>query len=689
MRFYVLSVSAAIILGLSIGYVTMAKVSGQNKKSQGPEIHGFDTANLDKTKNACTDFYQYAAGGWMATHPIPAAYPQWGSFVVLRDKNADVLHSILEDSARNTSAKKGSTEQKIGDFYASCMDTAAIEAQGIKPLEPEFQRIDKVSDVKSLMDEVARLHTVGVPVMFFFRAGQDAKNSSEIIGNLGQGGLGLAERGYYTQTDNRSKQIRDEYMKHVIKMFQLLGDNDEKAAAEAQAAIAIESKLADVSMTNIERRDPNAQYHRMPPAQLNAMTKNISWPDYFAKIGQKKTTDVNVAQPKFFAGLDDYLTSIPIADWKSYMRWHVINAAAPNLSDKFVEEDFNFRGKVLNGTTENQPRWKRCVDNTDRRLGEALGKAYVESAFTPEAKAHAKQMVDNLIAALRDDLSTLSWMSDATRKQATIKLEAFAKKIGYPDKWRDYSALNIDRGPFINNILRSSQFELNRNLARIGQPVDKTEWGMTPPTVNASYSPQTNTITFPAGILQPPFYDPKADDAVNYGGMGAVIGHEMTHGFDDQGSQFDADGNLKNWWTPEDKKNFNERALCVEKQFDGFVVNGNLHEQGKLVLGESIADLGGLAISYAAFEKSLQGKPRPANIDGFTPEQRFFLGWAQVWASNIRPEYAEVMVKTNPHPLAQFRVNGPLSNMTAFAEAFSCKAGDPMVRPPDLRCVIW
>ena len=688
MRFYVLSVSVAIILGVSIGYVTMTKASAQTKKTQGPEIHGFDTANLDRSQNACTDFYKFAAGGWMANHPIPAAYPQWGSFVVLRDKNADVLHSILEDSSRNTSAKKGSTEQKIGDFYASCMDTAAIEAQGIKPLEPEFQRIEKITDVKSLMDEVAHLHTTGVPVMFFFRAGQDAKNSSEVIGNLGQGGLGLAERGYYTQTDKRSVEIRDEYLKHIVRMFELLGDNNEKAVAEAQAAIAIESKLAEVSMTAIERRDPDSQYHRMPPAQLDTMMKNISWPDYFAKIGQRRTTDVNVGQPKFFAGLDGYLTSVSIADWKSYLRWHVINAAAASLSDKFVDEDFHFRGKVLNGTKENQPRWKRCVENTDRRLGEALGKAYVESAFTPEAKAHAKQMVDNLIAALRDDLSTLSWMSDATRKQATIKLEAFAKKIGYPDKWRDYSALTINRGPFIENIMRSSQFELNRNLARIGQPVDKTEWGMTPPTVNASYSPQTNTITFPAGILQPPFYDPKADDAVNYGGMGAVIGHEMTHGFDDQGSRFDADGNLKNWWTPEDKKNFNERATCVEKQFDGFVV-GNLHEQGKLVLGESIADLGGLAVSYAAFKKSMAGKPRPANIDGFTPEQRFFLGWAQVWASNITPEYAEVMVKTNPHPLAQFRVNGPLSNMTTFAEAFSCKAGDPMVRPPDLRCVIW
>jgi len=689
MRYLVLCTIAALVVGLSVGYGVMAKISNDSSQSKTQTIHGFDASNLDRSANACHDFYQFADGGWMSKNPIPAAYPTWGSFNQLADKNQEVLHKILDDASHNTTAKKGTTEQKIGDFYASCMDTAEIEKAGTKPLDPEFAAIEKINNLQSLMDEVARLHTIRVNAMFFFGAGQDVKDSTKVIGQLGQGGLGLPERDYYTRTDERSKHIRDEYVKHVAKMLELLGDAPDKAAAEANAVMAIETKLAESSQTAIQRRDPNSQYHMYSQAQLSDLTKNINWTEYFKDIHHPQTGSINVGQPDFFKNLDSYLTSIPLADWKAYLRWHLIDAAAGALPEKFEAEDFNFKGKVLSGTTEELPRWKRCVGTTDRRLGEALGKEYVENTFTPETKAHAKQMVENLIAALKEDLSTLSWMSDATRKNAIIKLEAFTKKIGYPDKWRDYSALNVDRGPFIDDILRSSQFDFNRNLSEIGKPVDKTQWGMTPPTVNAYYSPQRNEIVFPAGILQPPFYDPKADDAVNYGGMGAVIGHEMTHGFDDQGSQFDAEGNLKNWWTPEDKKNFDARAKCVETQFDSFVVNGNLHEKGKLVLGESIADLGGLTISYKAFEKSLEGKPRPKNIDGFTPEQRFFLGWAQVWASNIRPEYAEVMVNTNPHPLARFRVNGPLSNMPAFAEAFGCKTGDEMVRPPDQRCVIW
>jgi putative endopeptidase len=422
-------------------------------------------------------------------------------------------------------------------------------------------------------------------------------------------------------------------------------------------------------------------------ADLKTLTPNFSWEAYFKAAEHPELKEINVGQPDFFKALDAQLTATPIGDWKTYLRWHLVNTAAPGLPEKFVAEDFDFRGKTLTGAKEIQPRWKRCVQATDRVLGEALGQVYVQKYFPPEAKARALEMVHNLIAALRDDLQTLPWMGSDTRTQATAKLEAFAVKIGYTDKWRDYSALKIDRTSFAENQLRGAEFDFARRLNKIGKPVDRTEWGMTPPTVNAYNNSSMNEIVFPAGILQPPFYDPKADDAVNYGGMGAVIGHEITHGFDDHGSKFDGQGNLKDWWSPEDLKNFKTRAACVSNQFDAYVVDGDLHENGNLVLGESIADLGGLTIAYAAYEKSIAGRPRPPDKDGFTPEQRFFLGWAQVWGANERIEFARLMANTNPHPLARFRGNGPLSNMAEFAKAFGCKKGEPMVR--EQACKIW
>jgi putative endopeptidase len=425
----------------------------------------------------------------------------------------------------------------------------------------------------------------------------------------------------------------------------------------------------------------------MKLAELQAMTPDFSWAGYFKAIGHPNLSESNVGQPEYFKALDAQLTTTSLEDWKTYLRWHVVNDAATALPDKFVMEDFDFRGRALRGAKEIQPRWKRCVQATDRNLGEALGQVYVQKYFPPEAKAHALEMVHNLVGALREDLPTLSWMGPETKAQAIGKLEAFGIKIGYPDKWRDYSALKIERASYLQNELRGAEFEFQRQVNKVGKPVDRTEWGMTPPTVNAYYRSSMNEIVFPAGILQPPFYDPKADDAVNYGGMGAVIGHEITHGFDDQGSKFDAKGNLKNWWSPEDLKNFKERSQCVSDQFDGYVVEGDLHENGKLVLGESIADLGGLTISYAAYEKSLQGKPRPVDKDGFTPEQRFFLGWAQVWGANMRMENARLLTNTDPHPLPRFRGNGPLSNMAEFAKAFGCQKGEAMVRGQV--CKIW
>jgi putative endopeptidase len=649
-------------------------------------VHGFDTANLDRTCKPCEDFYQFAMGGWMKANPIPPEYSTWGSFTVLLDKNQQGLRQILEAAAK-ANAAAGSNERKIGDFYASCMDTTAVEAAGTKPLEAELLNIAQIKGATDLQAEAARLQENGIDAMFRFGSRQDAKDSTQVIASAAQGGLGLPDRDYYLREDEKSKKLRDDYVKHVAKMFELLGDSSDKAAVEAGTVMAIETSLAKASMSNVDRRDPNKTYHRMKLVELRALTASFSWEAYFKAIGHPQLAETNVGQPDFFKALDAQLTATPVEDWKTYLRWHLLDATAPGLSEKFVAEDFEFHGKALRGAKEILPRWKRCVQATDRNLGEALGQLYVQKYFPPEAKARALEMVHNLTAALHDDLQTLPWMGPETRAQATAKLEAFGVKIGYPDKWRDYSALKIDRASYMQNELRGAEFEFQRQLNKVGKPVDRTEWGMTPPTVNAYNRSSMNEIVFPAGILQPPFYDPKADDAVNYGGMGAVIGHEITHGFDDQGSKFDAKGNLKDWWSADDLKNFKERSQCVSDQFDGYVVDGDLHENGKLVLGESIADLGGLTISYAAYEKSLQGKQRPPDKDGFTPEQRFFLGWAQVWGANMRLENARLLTNTDPHPLPRFRGNGPLSNMAEFAKAFGCQKGEAMVRGQ--ACKIW
>jgi putative endopeptidase len=677
-----------VVFAIIVCCASLARVNARasTRAADSPGYWGFDTANLDKSCKPCDDFFQFAMGGWMKSNPIPPEYSTWGSFTVLADKNQQALRQILE-AAEKSSAPAGSNERKVGDFYASCMDTAAIDSAGTKPIDADLQRIAEIKNARELQTLAARLQQQGVAVMFRFTSNQDAKDSTQVIATALQGGLGLPERDYYLRDDEKSKKLRDDYAKHVAKMLELLGDSPDKAQTEAATVLHIETSLAKASMSNVDLRDPIKTYHKMKIAELQTLTPDFSWDSYLKAAGHPDVAEMNVAQPEFFKALDAQLTATPLDDWKTYFRWHVLDSAAPALPEKFVNEDFDFRGRVVTGAKQIQPRWKRCVQSTDRNLGEALGQVYVQKYFSPEAKAHALEMVRNLIAALRDDLKTLPWMGPDTRTQATAKLEAFAVKIGYPDKWRDYSALKVDPASYLQNVERGAEFEFQRRLNKIGKPVDRTEWGMTPPTVNAYNNSSMNEIVFPAGIMQPPFYDPKADDAVNYGGMGAVIGHEITHGFDDHGSQFDAHGNLKNWWSPEDLKNFKERAQCVSDQFDGYVVDGDLHENGKLVLGESIADLGGLTISYAAYEKSLQGKPRPLDKDGFTPEQRFFLGWAQVWGANERLEYARLMANTNPHPLPRFRGNGPLSNMAEFARAFACKKGDAMVR--EKTCKIW
>jgi predicted metalloendopeptidase len=681
---------AAIFVFLActgIGILRAAQDSG-GAKSSSPASHGVDLTILDKTCKPCDDFFHYASGEWLAKNPIPAAYPSWGRFNELAERNRELLHQILEQAAANTQASAGSNERKIGDFYASCMDEKQINATGAKPLDAEFARIDAVQSARELQEEVARLQGLGVRALFDFGSTQDEKNSSQVIGGADQGGLGLPDRDYYTKTDDKSRQVRQQYQEHVSKMLALVGEDAAKAATEAKAIVELETKLADASLTRVERRDPEKTYHKMNRSDLRALTPNWSWEDYFQEIGYSNIDFVDVSAPKFFETMSQALKETPLETWKTYLRWHLVNSTAPYLSDAFVDEDFNFKGRVLQGTQELLPRWKRCVTATDRQLGEALGQIYVQKYFPPEAKARALEMVNHLTEALHDDLQTLPWMGPATRKQALTKLAAFTRKIGYPDRWRDYSAYAVDRGPYALNQLRGAQFEFKRDLNKIGKPVDRNEWGMTPPTVNAYYNSERNEIVFPAGIMQPPFFDPNADDASNYGAMGAVIGHEMTHGFDDQGRKFDAQGNLRDWWTPEDEKNFNDRAACVEKQFDSYVVQDDLHENGKLVLGESIADLGGLNLAYRALQKAEKGK-KPALIGGLTADQRFFLSYAQIWAANDRPEFERLMVNTNPHPLGRFRAIAAPSNMPEFARAFDCKEGNAMARPPAIRCQIW
>jgi putative endopeptidase len=648
----------------------------------------FDVAGMDPSTAACTNFYQYANGGWLKANPIPAAYPAWGIGNVLQEKNRDVLRQILDAAASNAKARKGSNEQKVGDYYASCMDEAKIEAEGLKPIQAELDLVSKVTDQKSLQAEIQHLHSFGYNAVFGSGSNRDFKNAADVIIGIQQGGLGLPTRDYYFNADPRSKMIRDEYVKHVAKMFELMGDDSSKAASEAQAVMDLETKLAEASKAPVDLREPEKLYHRMPMAAVKDLAPTFNWVSYAQKVAHSKA-DVNVATPDFFKAMETQLTARSMVDWRAYLRWNIINRAASGLSAKFVDEDFHFKGTVLSGTKENLPRWKRCAAGTDGALGEALGAVYVQKAFPPAAKARALAMVRNLEAALKSDIGTLSWMGDDTRKQAIVKLDAFLNKIGYPDKWRDYSKLKIDRSSYQANRFRVGAFNEQRDWNKLGKPVDRMEWAMSPPTVNAYYNPQNNEIVFPAGILQSPFFDAEADDALNYGAMGAVIGHEMTHGFDDQGAKFSSTGNLANWWSDADLKAFKDRAQCIISQFDGFEVQPGLHENGKLVVGESIADLGGLVVAYAAFQKSMEGKPRPANIDGFTPEQRFFLAFARVWAGSVRPETERLLVNLDPHPLGRFRGTAPLTNMPQFAAAFQCKEGDKMVRPAKDRCVIW
>ena len=643
------------------------------------------TANMDMTVNPCVDFYQYACGTWMANNPIPADQSSWGTFNVLADRNRAILRGILEKASVDD-PKRSPAEQKIGDFYASCMDEPGIEKLGSEPLDPELKRIDAIKSKDAVLDELVRLQLSGVGAFFSFSSEPDPKNSNLTIGQADQGGLGLPDRDYYLKDDPKSVKLREQYVAHVQKMLELLGEPPAKAAADSQAVMHIETDLAKGSLDLVSRRDPNQVYHKMSVKELAALTPNLDWPKYFTAMGTPSFTALDVSVPDFFKALNAVLTNTSLADLKSYLRWQLLRSQAPLLAKAFVDENFHFFGQTLTGAQELEPRWKRCVEATDGDLGFALGQKYVEQAFPPDAKARVLSMVQEIEKMLREDVQSLDWMTPATKEQALVKLRGVTNKIGYPDKWRDYSSIQIVRGQAVANNQRATEFEVHRQLNKIGRPVDRGEWGMTPPTVNAYYDPQHNDINFPAGILQPPFFDNRMDAAVNYGAIGSVMGHELTHGFDDQGRQFDADGNLRNWWTPEDAAEFEKRAECFIKEYSAFAPVDDVHLNGKLTLGENAADNGGVHLAFMALMKSLDGKPQP-KIDGFTPGQRFFLAWGQGWCENVRPEMARLWAQTNPHSPGRDRVNGVLGNMPEFRKAFACHEGQPMVHAP--ACRVW
>ncbi|HVF70796.1 MAG TPA: M13-type metalloendopeptidase [Chthoniobacterales bacterium] len=664
-----------------------------------------DPKNMDTSVKPGDDFYLFANGGWVKSNPVPPEFSRWASFNELAEKNNDALHEICEKAAggnapadaskdtkkpAKTSEKPASADvQKVGDFYASGMNESAIDAAKAQPLDESIKRIDAMKDRKDVLKEIGRFHSMGMGAFFFFISGQDDKDSTKIIAQAFQGGLGLPDRDYYTKDDDSSKKIRDQYLEHVTKMLTLAGAPADQAANDAKKIMEMETSLAKPARTRVELRDPQKNYNKMKLAELQALTPDWNWSDYFKELKLNNPGDINVGQPDFFKAANEVFKNTSVDDWKVYLRWHLIRAMAPMLSNDFVNENFRFYEATLRGTKQIKPRWKRVVTKTDDELGEALGKLYVAEKFPPEAKARALEMVNNLKEALADRIKTLDWMDQPTKEQALKKLAAFQVKIGYPEKWRDYSALKIDRASYAQNVMRSTAFEVDRQMKKIGKPVDRTEWGITPPTVNAYYNPNMNEIVFPAGILQPPFFDPKADDAVNYGGMGAVIGHEMTHGFDDQGRQFDAVGNLRDWWTAESAKAYDERRKVVVSQYAAYEPLPNLHINGELTQGENIADIGGVKLAYMAFQKAQAKKGPQPKIDGFTPEQRFFLGYAQIWRNTQRDEDLKLRLNTDPHSPGRFRTIGPLSNFPEFQKAFDIPDGSPMIRPADQRVNIW
>jgi len=666
---------------LTLGGLT----AGQNKP-----LHGVDLSDMDRKVKPCDDFFEYANGAWRANNPIPPSMVRWSRRWQSGETSKDVLHEILDEAAANAGkAAPGSTEQLIGDYYGSCMNEAAINRQGAKPVASDLALIESMKTTAELQSVITHLNQEAIFVPFPFGASQDPHNPTQVIADVAAGGLGLPDRDYYLKEDDKSKETRQKYLAHVAATLELAGKSKAESEKAAATVLKIETGLAKASLTNVELRDPYATDHKMTAEEVQKLTPGFDWKKYFDAMQVDAKVAINVDQPKFMGEVQKQIAETPLADWKVYLEWHVLREASPSLSDAFVKESFSFYQGYLNGAKEMKPRWKRCVESTDRGLGEALGKKYVEKTFPPEAKARIQEMVKNILLALREDLQTVDWMSEQTKLKALAKLDTFNPKVGYPDKWKDYSSVKIGTASYWQNEVEARKFAVRDDIKDIGKPVDRGKWGMTTPTSNAYYNPLLNEIVFPAGILVPPMFDVTATDAVNYGAIGPVIGHEISHGFDDEGAQFDAQGRLENWWAKEDYEKFKKRGECIVKQFDGYTVEGGLHENGKLVEGESIGDLGGVKLAFRALQKSMEGKPRPANIDGFTPEQQFFIAWGQARGDAIRAEAQRQMVLTDPHPIGKYRVIGPLSNLPEFATAFGCKAGDAMVRPEGERCAVW
>jgi len=641
---------------------------------------GLDLKAMDPTVNPCQNFYQYACGNWRKNNPIPADQSRWGRFNELEERNLAIEREILEKAGHS----------QIGDFYAACMDEPAIERAGIRPIEPLLQHIDALSQKSQLAAEMVRLQNAGVRALFSFYVRPDAKKADTEIANVDQGGLGLPDREYYLKTDPHSVELRKQYEDHVRAMFALLDKAQPGAGGDPEAAartvMAFETALAQASMGRVERRDPDKTYHKMTVTQLAELTPDFGWKLYVSTVGIPPVESLNVAAPDFVKALNKIIADTSLADLKTYLRWHVLNSAASLLPRAFDDENFRFNEHILRGTREMPPRWKRCARATDRALGDALGQAFVKVAFNGSSKEKALQLVGEIESEMHKDIQNATWMTPATKDQAFTKLREVANKIGYPEKWKDYSSVKISAGDYFGDTEHALEFEIRRNFAKIGKPVDKSEWGMTPPTVNAYYSPNMNNINFPAGILQPPFYSPHASDAVNYGGIGAVIGHELTHGFDDEGRKFDGAGNLRDWWTEADGKAFEARADCIAKEYSGFSPVPGINLNGKLTLGENAADNGGMHLAYMALMDSL-AKHMEGKLDGFTPQQQFFLGYAQIWCQNTTEQAARVRAATDPHSPGEFRTNGVLQNMPEFQQAFSCKAGDAMVSADP--CRVW
>ncbi|MDE2490547.1 MAG: M13 family metallopeptidase [Elusimicrobia bacterium] len=649
-------------------------------------LSSFDPSALDRSVSPCEDFYQYACGGWMKANPIPPDQSRWGRFQELAERNKTVLRGILEKASVDD-PKRDAVDRRIGDFYAACMDEGAADRKGAEPLKPDLDAIAALTSAKGLPALLARLHAEGVDAGFSFGSDQDYKDATKVIAVVDQGGLGLPDRDDYLKTDAKSVRLRAEYLWHVAKTFGLLGDDPKTAAAEADVVMRVETALAKDSQDRVTRRDPDNVYHRETPRELARLAPDFDWNAYFADAGAPRSRWMNVVSTGFAAGFSSLAASLPVSDWKAYLRWHAASAASPWLSRDFVDESFDFGGRTLTGAKELRPRWKRCVDETNRELGFDLGRRYVEKTFGREGRARTRRLVAVLHAALKEDLATRDWMTERTRRRALEKLAAIVDKIGYPDKWRDYKGVRIERGDLLASIRSANEYETRRELNKIGRPVDRREWEMTPPTVNAYYDPQLNEIVFPAGILQPPFFDRDGDPAANLGAIGVVIGHEMTHGFDDEGRRFDAKGNMRDWWTPEDAARFKEKTQCLVDQYGGYETIPGVKLNGRLTLGENTADNGGVRLAtmaLASLEKS--GAVAPT-LDGFTPEQRLYLGFAQVWCTNETEQIARLLARVDPHSPPRWRVIGALSNTPEFAKAFSCRPTDPMVRAN--ACRVW